>query len=95
MAEALMVNHVEMAEAASRLKAEWDNMTESINNVTNTINDIPNFWKADTADRYMEQYSELKPGLDDAVQLISDLAEQMTQISTNFQDTDSGMAGKM
>ena len=30
MAEALMVNHVEMAEAASKLKAEWDNMTEKI-----------------------------------------------------------------
>ena len=90
-----MINHEEMGTAASKLKVEWENMTDSIKNITSVIDDIPNFWQAETADRYMAQYDELRPGLEDAAQLISDLAEQMSQISSNFQETDSGMAGKM
>lgn len=95
MSDSLVLKHGEMKEAAKNLKTEWENMSDSIEVITGIIDDIPNFWQAETADRYMEQYDELKPSLDSAVQLIFDLAEQMTQISTNFQDTDTGMAGQM
>ncbi len=95
MAEQLMVKHDEMAAAAGKLKTEWGNMTESVDAITGIVNDIPNFWRADTATKYMDQYSDLKHGLDDAAQLIYDLAEQMSQISANFQDVDTDMAGQM
>lgn len=95
MAEILRVDHVEMADAALKLKNEWDAMTTCITNITKIVDSIPDFWEADTANRYMEQYDELKPGLEEAAQLIIDMSDQMTQISGNFKDADSGMAGQM
>lgn len=95
MADILSIDYEEMSNAANRLTTEWDTMTGCIDRITSVVDSLPDFWKADTATRYMEQYEELKPGLNDAIQLISDMAEQMTQISSNFQETDSGMAGQM
>lgn len=95
MADMLSIDYGQMSDAAKRLTAEWDTMTSCIDSVTGVVDSLPDFWKADTATKYMEQYEELKPSLNDAIQLISDMAEQMTQISNNFQETDSGMAGQM
>lgn len=95
MASAIMINHEEMETAATNLTDQWENMTDSIKNITNIINDIPSFWQAETADSYVSQYEDIKPNLDAAAQFIFDIAEQMKQISANFQETDSGMAGQM
>lgn len=95
MAESLNINYGMMAEAATKLNAEYDYMTTSIQNITDVVNSIPDFWQADTADKYIAQYEELQPSMTALVQLISDMAEQMTKISNNFQDADSGMAGQM
>lgn len=95
MAESLNINYGQMAEAATKLNTEYDYMTTSIQNITNVVNSIPDFWQADTADKYIAQYEELQPSMTELVQLISDMAEQMTKISSNFQDADSGMAGQM
>lgn len=95
MAERLSIDYEEMSNAANKLNTEWDTMTACIDKITSVVDSLPDFWQADTATRYMEQFDELKPGLNEAVQLIADMAEQMTQISSNFQETDSGMAGQM
>ncbi len=95
MAQKLVVDHVRMADEAANLKVEWDAMTACIANITKIVNAIPEFWEADTADRYMEQYEELKPGLEEAAQLVSDMADQMLKVSSNFDDADTGMAGQM
>lgn len=95
MAELLRIDYEAMADAANKLNTEWDTMVTCIQNITNVVNSLPDFWEADTATRYMTQYDELQPGLKETVQLIADMAEQMTQISNNFRDADSGMAGQM
>lgn len=95
MADCLNIDYSEMADAARKLNVEWDTMSGCIQKITDVVNSIPEFWQAETATKYMQQYEELQPGLTDAVELIADLAKQMEDISTNFQETDTGMAGQI
>lgn len=95
MADTLMLNYEAIAQEATKLQAEGDSMNDSISKITNIVNGLPDIWQADTGRRYVDQYNELRPSLEQAVQLIDDMVAQMNQISANFQDTDSGMAGQM
>lgn len=95
MADTLMLNYEAIAQEATKLQTEGDSMNDSISKITNIVNGLPDIWQADTGRKYVEQYNELRPHLEDAVQLIDDMVTQMNQISTNFQDTDAGMAGQM
>jgi len=95
MADTLMLNYEAIAQEATKLQTEGDSMNDSISKITNIVNGLPDIWQADTGRRYVDQYNELRPSLEQAVQLIDDMVAQMNQISANFQDTDSGMAGQM
>ncbi len=95
MAETLMLNYEALAQEATKLQAEGDSMNDSIGKITNVINGLPDIWQADTGRKYVEQYNELRPHLEAAVQLIDDMVAQMNQIAANFQDADAGMAGQM
>lgn len=79
----------------AKLQAEGDAMSECIEKITSIVNALPEIWQAETGTKYVEQYFDLEPGLKETVELISDMVTQMNQISTNFQDTDTGMAGQM
>lgn len=95
MAETLMLDYEAIASEAAKLQSEGETMSDCIDKISNIVNGLPEIWQADTGRRYVEQYSELEPSLKEATQLIFDMVTQMNQISTNFQDTDSGMAGQM
>ncbi len=95
MKDSLDINYGLMADAAKKLDDEYGFMSTSIKNITNVVDSIPDFWNADTATKYIEQYDALKPSLLEAVQLVDDMSRQMTKISSNFQEADSGMAGQM
>lgn len=95
MADTLMLNYEAIAQEATKLQTEGTNMNDSITKITNIVNGLPDIWQADTGRRYVDQYNELRPSLEDAVQLIDDMVAQMNQIAANFQDTDAGMAGQM
>ncbi|MCI9465006.1 MAG: WXG100 family type VII secretion target [Lachnospiraceae bacterium] len=95
MAGTLMLDYDAISQEATKLQTEGDTMSDCIDKITNIVNGLPDIWQADTGTKYVEQYNELEPSLREAVQLIDDMVTQMNQISTNFQDTDSGMAGQM
>ena len=92
---ALMFDYEALAAEAAKLQAEGDAMSECIEKITSIVNALPEIWQAETGTKYVEQYFDLEPGLKETVELISDMVTQMNQISTNFQDTDTGMAGQM
>lgn len=89
---ALMIDYEALAAEAAKLQAEGDAMSECIEKITSIVNALPEIWQAETGTKYVEQYFDLEPGLKETVELISDMVTQMNQISTNFQDTDTGMA---
>lgn len=92
---ALMIDYEALATEATKLQSEGDAMSDCIDKISTIVNALPDIWQAETGTKYVEQYNELEPSLKETVQLITDMVTQMNQISTNFQDTDTGMAGQM
>ena len=92
---ALMIDYEALDAEATRLQEQGDAMSDCIEQITTIVNGLSEIWQAETETKYVEQYNDLKPSLDEVVQLVSDMVTQMKQISTNFQDTDTGMAGQM
>lgn len=95
MGATLMIDYEALEAEANKLQSEGDNMSDCIEKIGTIVNGLPDIWKAETGDKYVQQYAELEPGLKETVQLITDMVEQMKKIASNFQDTDSGMAGQM
>lgn len=91
----LMINYGAIAQEAAKLTTEGTNMSEAINRITNIVNGLPDIWQATTGTKYVDQYNELSPHLEEVVHLIEDMVTQMNQIAANFQETDSGMANQM
>ncbi|MDO4304862.1 MAG: WXG100 family type VII secretion target [Bacillota bacterium] len=95
MGSTLMLDYEALGTEATKLQTEGDNMSDCIDKISRIVNGLPDIWQAETGRRYVQQYGELEPSLKETVQLISDMVAQMNQIATNFQDTDTGMAGQM
>lgn len=95
MNNGISIDYNGMAEAANQLEQQYQAMDDCITSIGNVIHGLPDIWTAETCDKYLSQYEELEPGLKETAQLISDMVEQMNKIVSNFQDTDSGMAGQM
>ena len=63
--------------------------------MTQVIDALPDIWEAETCDRYVEQFAESKPTLNEVRNMIQEMAEQMQKISDNFREADADMAGQM
>lgn len=95
MADTLLLDYGAIGEAATKLNTEGDNINDCINNMSAVINELPDIWKADTCNSYVNQYHDLEPKMNQMVELITEMVAQMNQICSNFQETDSGMAGQI
>lgn len=95
MADTLLLDYGAIGEAATKLQTEGSNISDCIQKMGTVISELPDIWKADTCNSYVNQYLELEPKMNDMVDLINEMVAQMNQICTNFQDTDSGMAGQI
>lgn len=95
MGSTLMLDYEALETEANRLQAEGDSMSDCIQKIGNIVNALPDIWQADTGTKYVQHYADLEPSLKETVQLISDMVSQMKKITSNFQETDTGMAGQM
>ena len=59
------------------------------------VHGLPNDWSGDTAVSYVQQFDDLAPSFNNIKELISTLAQQLQDITTNFADADSGMSGQL
>lgn len=91
----LRLDYEQLEVAAKKLTDEGNTFEDCITNMTAVIDGLPDIWEADTCDRYIAQYEELKPSFEATRNLIQEMSEQMTKIYQNFKDTDSSMAGQM
>ena len=91
----LKLDYEQLAASATRLKEEMDVFTECIENMSTVIDGLPDIWEAQSCDRYVEQFADLKPGFESTRDLIGEMAEQMSKIAQNFADTDADMAGQI
>lgn len=91
----LKIDYESLASSAKTLADQGDIFEDCITTMSTTINALPDIWEADTCDKYVEQYNDVKPTLDKVRTMIQDMSEQMTTISNNFSNADSDMARQM
>lgn len=95
MADTLLLDYGAIGEAATKLETEGGNISDCIQKMGTVVGELPEIWKAETCNSYVNQYLELEPKMKDMVELITEMVAQMNQICSNFQETDTGMAGQI
>jgi len=63
--------------------------------MTEIVNSLPDVWRGETSEKYIDQFADLTPGFEATRDLVEDIADQMDSIVSTVQDTDSGMAGQV
>lgn len=91
----LRLDYEALGSASKTLSEQGDIFQECIEKMSSVVEGLPDIWEAETCDRYVEQFSDSKPTLNDVRQLIADMSAQMQKISDNFAAADSDMAGQM
>lgn len=91
----LRLDYEALGDASKTLSEQGDIFQECIEKMSSVVDSLPDIWEAETCDRYVEQFSDSKPTLNNVRQLIADMSAQMKQISDNFAAADSDMAGQM
>lgn len=91
----LRLDYEAIGEASKTLGEQGNIFEDCINTMSKTIEGLPDIWEAETCDRYVEQYGDAKPTLNQVREMIADMAAQMQKISDNFAAADSDMAGQM
>ena len=91
----LRLDYEALADASKTLNEQGDIFEDCIEKMSGVVDGLPDIWEAETCDRYVEQFGDAKPTLQQVRQLIADMAAQMQKISDNFAAADSDMAGQM
>lgn len=91
----LRLDYEALADSSKTLIEQGDIFEECIDRMTQVIDALPDIWEAETCDRYVEQFADAKPTLNDVRNMIQEMAEQMQKISDNFREADADMAGQM
>lgn len=91
----LRLDYEALGDASKTLSEQGDVFQDCIDKMASVVSGLPDIWEAETCDRYVEQFDDSKPTLDNVRQLIADMSEQMKKISDNFAAADSDMAGQM
>lgn len=91
----LKLDYEALADAAKTLTDQGNTFETCINTMTGVVDGLPDIWEAETCNKYVSEYDDAKQTLLDVRDLIQDMADQMQQISDNFRDADTDMAGQM
>ena len=91
----LRLDYEQLDASAKKLMEEMEAFNQCISNMSTVVDGLPDIWEAQTCDRYVEQFADLKPGFEATRDLIGEMSEQMSKIAQNFADADADMAGQM
>lgn len=84
--EQLLVDKSELDSA----KNEFDQIVEKMQNI---INRLPDSWQGQSADKYVEQFTEIRTNvLNNVSQTIEGISNQIKQVCDNAEEFDGSMA---
>ncbi|MFQ8920856.1 MAG: WXG100 family type VII secretion target [Clostridium paraputrificum] len=95
MAGVIRLNEEGLVQSSSQLKQGGNELETLIENLQRVVDTLPEYWEGDAAEAYREQFSRLRPGLNDARQLVEDIAVQIDQTLAAAQELDANIASKL
>lgn len=79
--------------------AEFNNesqeMTELIQRCTSLVDGLDEFWEGNAKDAFADQWTDLKPGLNDTAKLLEDIGSQLKSVAQVMEETDEQLAQGM
>lgn len=95
MAGIIRLNAEGLQSASSQLKQQGNELENLINQMQSVINSLPDSWEGATAVAYVNQFSDLRPGLNQTRELVQTIAVQIDDALRAVQELDSSLAGQL
>lgn len=95
MAGIIRLNEEGLVQSSSQLKQNGSELESLIGNMQRVIDSLPEYWEGDASEAFREQFANLKPGLNEARQLVEDIAVQIDQTLAAAQELDANIASKL
>ena len=94
MAGTIRFNAEGLSSAAMQLRNQGNELEGLIANMQNVVNSLPESWEGDAAVAYVDQFSQLKPGLDQTRELVETIAQQIEKSLQAAQELDAQIGGQ-
>ena len=84
----------QMRQRAGEFRTESDNTEQVISKMQSLIGTLRSEWEGQAAQKFDEQFQQLKPSFQKMRELISDVATQLDQTAMAVEQLDRDIAGK-
>lgn len=85
----------QLQELSTGLQTQKEAFNDTVAQMQNLVNQIPDAWAGAAAEAYQTQFNDLKPTFDSVSELIDTISVQITQVIEEVQALDSAIAGKL
>lgn len=80
---------------STKLKGYKDQFDQLYKDMTSTVNSLPQCWEGKTAEKYVQQFADLKPSFTAIAKLMNDISIELDKISSAFSDTDTTISSQV
>lgn len=91
----IKMDPAEMTVKANQLDAKGKEFNEIVTQMGRLVTQLCGAWDGSASDEFEAQFKRLKPGFKQTEELISDLAQQIRDISKIMTDADTNIANKL
>lgn len=95
MANQIRISPAEMRNRATQYSQEAEAVKGVISNMDRLLTDLQAEWEGSASEAYATRYAELKPGFQEAEQLIRDIAKALNTIADTMENADNDIAGQL
>lgn len=95
MAGIIRLNAEGLTTAAGQLHQQGSDLENLIGQMTRVVHGLPESWEGAAAVAYVQQFEDLKPGLQQARELVETIARQIEQTLQAAQELDDSIAKQL
>ena len=94
MAGQIRMTPEQMRTRAGNFRTEGSNVDQTISKMQSLINELNTEWEGQAAQKFTDQFNQLKPSFIKMKDLINDVATQLDQTANAVEQMDREIAGK-
>mgnify|MGYP004467801365 CR=1 FL=1 len=95
MADQLRLDYEGIENSRMQLLEQLEAFNTCYSTMDAVVKGLPEYWSGDTAVAYGVQFDNLAPSFNNISELISSLAQQLSDIQRNFAGADGDMSAKL
>lgn len=92
MAGTIRITPEQMRSKAHDYDVEGDKVNDVITTMNRYLSDLQQEWEGESSAAYAERFDQLRPGFEQARDLIHEIADALRNTAQRLEDTDKGIA---